>query len=82
MSSHPTTVPIMKSLSASFYLQEFAVSASAAGLSHMLHHPLYTLKSHMMYYGKDFRMSSFVKESFTSPTGFLYRGMLYTIASS
>ena len=53
--------------------QEFAVSAVAAGLSHVIHHPLYTLKSQMMYYGPEFRIGTFltnVKEQ----KSFLYRG--------
>lgn len=56
--------------------QEFAVSAAAAGLSHILHHPLYTLKSQMMYYGPEFRFKTFlgkVKEK----KSFLYRGVCY-----
>lgn len=52
-----------------------AVSGIAACASHVLHHPLYTLKSQMMYYGHDFKMSSFLKRSTSNPS-FLYNGMM------
>lgn len=72
MTSTPAFLKVTKSdvMSAG---QEFAVSAVAAGLSHVLHHPLYTLKSQMMFYGPEFRMATFfnkVKEQ----KSFLYRG--------
>ena len=53
--------------------QEFAVSAMAAGLSHILHHPLYTLKSQMMFYGPEFRFKMFVSKA-REHKSFLYRG--------
>ena len=55
--------------------QEFAVSAVAAGLSHVIHHPLYMLKSQMMYYGPEFSLWSFLKDARKQPRGFLYRGI-------
>jgi len=55
--------------------QEFAVSAVAAGLSHVLHHPLYTLKSQMMFYGPEFKFKLFVDRA-KEHKGFLYRGKL------
>ena len=54
--------------------QEFAVSAAAAGLSHLIHHPLYTLKSQMMFYGPQFRLKEFFRQAITQRTSFLYRG--------
>lgn len=53
--------------------QEFAVSAMAAGLSHVIHHPLYTLKSQMMFYGPEFKFRLFVYKA-TEQKSFLYRG--------
>ena len=53
--------------------QEFAVSAVAAGLSHLLHHPLYTLKSQMMFYGPEFKFRLFIDRA-KEHKGFLYRG--------
>jgi solute carrier family 25 aspartate/glutamate transporter 12/13/solute carrier family 25 carnitine/acylcarnitine transporter 20/29 len=53
--------------------QEFAVSAVAAGMSHIIHHPLYTLKSQMMYYGPEFRMRTFFSKV-REQKSFLYRG--------
>ena len=55
--------------------QEFAVSAIAAGLAHVIHHPLYTLKSQMMFYGPDFRMGRFFKQAWQQKHNFLYRGL-------
>ena len=54
---------------------EFAISASAAALAHVLHHPLYTLKSQMMFYGPEFRFKAFVYSAWKQPAGFLYRGV-------
>lgn len=53
--------------------QEFAVSAVAAGMSHIIHHPLYTLKSQMMYYGPEFRIRTFLS-NVRAQKSFLYRG--------
>ncbi len=53
--------------------QEFAVSAAAAGLSHLIHHPLYTLKSQMMFYGPQFQFKEFFRQAREQRT-FLYRG--------
>lgn len=53
--------------------QEFAVSAVAAGLSHVIHHPLYTLKSQMMFYGPEFRIQTFFS-NVRQQKSFLYRG--------
>lgn len=54
--------------------QEFAVSAVSAGLAHVIHHPLYTLKSQMMFYGADFRASRFFRQALQQKHNFLYRG--------
>ena len=59
-----------------YHAGDFSVSALAAATSHCIHHPLYTLKSQMMYYGSDFRFKNFFKRSFKEPIGFLYRGTL------
>lgn len=80
--SQPTGTWIQPSSSQLSNVQGFAVSASAACLSHMIHHPLYTLKSQMMYFGKEFQLGGFIRQSYTNPTGFLYRGMGITIQSS
>ena len=56
--------------------QEFAVSALAAGLAHLIHHPLYTLKSQMMFYGPDFRARRFFEQAWQQKHNFLYRGGL------
>lgn len=59
--------------------KEFAVSAAAASGSHMLHHPLYTLKSQMMFRGPRFRFKKFLGNVFSKPYGvFLYRGKQYS----
>ena len=59
--------------------KEFAVSAAAAAASHMLHHPLYTLKSQMMFRGPRFSFKVFVKNVLAKPYGaFLYRGKHYS----
>lgn len=55
--------------------QHFAVSASAAWLAHLLHHPLYTLKSQMMFHGPRFRFKTFFRSSANEPVRFLYRGL-------
>ena len=55
--------------------QDFAVSASAAWLAHLLHHPLYTLKSQMMFHGPRFSFKTFFRSSANEPVRFLYRGM-------
>ena len=54
--------------------QEFAVSAVSAGLAHLIHHPLYTLKSQMMFYGPKFRARMFFEQALTQKHNFLYRG--------
>ena len=54
--------------------QEFAVSALAAGLAHVIHHPLYTLKSQMMFYGPEFRITRFFQQAWQQKHNFLYRG--------
>ena len=54
--------------------QEFAVSAVSAGLAHLIHHPLYTLKSQMMFYGPKFRARRFFEQALTQKHNFLYRG--------
>lgn len=55
--------------------QEFAVSAISAGLSHVIHHPLYTLKSQMMFYGPEFSLKTFFYNA-KEHKSFLYRGKM------
>lgn len=55
--------------------QEFALSAVAAGMSHIIHHPLYTLKSQMMYHGPEFRIKTFFS-NVREQKSFLYRGLV------
>ena len=52
----------------------FFISGLAALSSHLVHHPLYTLKSHMMMHGVDFKVSHFLENIRHSPVRFLYRG--------
>lgn len=59
-----------------FQVGDFAMSALAAATSHCIHHPLYTLKSQMMFYGSEFSFKNFLKRSLREPTGFLYRGLI------
>ena len=59
---------------------EFAVSAAAAGMAHVLHHPLYTLKSQMMYYGPTFSFRNFLGNAWKHPVDFLYKGKIKIIA--
>ena len=57
--------------------QTVIVSGAAAGLAQILHHPLFTLKSQMMYHGKKFNFREFLHRGFVKqPAGFqfLYRG--------
>lgn len=56
--------------------KELAVSGAAAALAHVVHHPLYMLKSQMMYYGPQFRFRNFVEQSLRLHVRFLYRGEL------
>ena len=55
--------------------KDFAISGAAACLAHLIHHPLYTLKSHMMYHGHNFSLRQFVRQVVSQPT-FLYNGEL------
>jgi len=56
--------------------QEFVVSAVAAAMSHVIHHPLYMLKSQMMYYGPKFSPWEFIQQVRKQHVKFLYRGEL------
>jgi hypothetical protein len=51
----------------------FVLSCTAAGVAHVVHHPLYTLKSHMMMHGSEFNPRIFVGNVWSNPK-FLYRG--------
>jgi len=57
-------------------VSSFGISGLAALSSHLVHHPLYTLKSHMMMRGADFQFRMFVENTVRSPLRFLYRGKL------
>ena len=52
----------------------FCISGLAALSSHLVHHPLYTLKSHMMMHGAKFKGRLFVDNIRHSHVRFLYRG--------
>ena len=56
------------------FAQEFAVSCLSASLAHIPHHPLYTLKSQMMFYGRDFSFFSFVRRTRVTRGTFLFQG--------
>jgi solute carrier family 25 aspartate/glutamate transporter 12/13/solute carrier family 25 carnitine/acylcarnitine transporter 20/29 len=57
-------------------LQEFAVSCLSASLAHIPHHPLYTLKSQMMFYGRDFSILNFVRRTKNTRGTFLFQGLV------
>lgn len=57
------------------FAQEFAVSCLSASLAHIPHHPLYTLKSQMMFYGRDFSILNFVRRTKNTRGTFLFQGM-------
>jgi hypothetical protein len=57
------------------FAQEFAVSCLSASLAHIPHHPLYTLKSQMMFYGRDFSILNFVKHTRKTRGTFLFQGI-------
>lgn len=54
----------------------FGISGFAALASHLVHHPLYTLKSHMMMHGSKFKGQLFMENIRVNPVRFLYRGKL------
>ena len=56
--------------------QNAAVSCVSASLAHVPHHPLYTLKTQMMFYGRGFRFRNFFTKAWESRGVFLMRGML------
>lgn len=58
---------------------ESCLSGSAALASHIIHHPLYTLKSHMMMHGGKFQARLFLGNIRRSPVRFLYRGKNYVM---
>ena len=58
-------------------MSAFCISGLAALSSHLVHHPLYTLKSHMMMRGSDFQGRMFLDNIRRSPVRFLYRGEYY-----
>ena len=52
------------------------MSCLSASLAHIPHHPLYTLKSQMMYYGSDFSFFNFVRRARVTKGTFLFQGSL------
>ena len=56
-------------------VKNFGVSCLSASLAHVPHHPLYTLKSQMMYYGKDFRFTGFLRRAWNTKGLFLFQGI-------
>ena len=57
------------------FAQEFAVSCLSASLAHIPHHPLYTLKSQMMFYGRDFSLINFMRRTKHTKGTFLFQGL-------
>ena len=55
-------------------VQELAVSCLSASLAHIPHHPLYTLKNQMMYYGRDFSLLYFMRRTRNTKGTFLFQG--------
>lgn len=55
-------------------MQEFGVSCLAASLAHIPHHPLYTLKSQMMFYGREFSFFTFARRTRVTKGTFLFQG--------
>ena len=70
------TLTLERRHSAMSLLQEFGVSCLSASLAHIPHHPLYTLKSQMMYYGRDFSFFNFVRRAKVTKGTFLFQGSL------
>ena len=58
-------------------VKNFGVSCLSASLAHVPHHPLYTLKSQMMYYGKDFRFTNFFRRAWNTKGLFLFQGKCF-----
>ena len=63
------------------FAQEFAVSCLAASLAHIPHHPLYTLKSQMMFYGRDFSILNFMRRTRNTKGTFLFQGKTLWLSS-
>lgn len=57
-------------------VQEFGVSCLAASLAHIPHHPLYTLKSQMMFYGREFSFFNFLRRARVTKGTFLFQGLV------
>ena len=55
--------------------QNIAVSCVSAWLAHVPHHPLYRLKTQMMFHGKRFRLRNFLTMAWESRGTFLMRGI-------
>lgn len=66
------TLPINRTMS---LMQEFGVSCLSASLAHIPHHPLYTLKSQMMFYGRDFSFFNFMRRTKVTKGTFLFQGV-------
>ena len=56
------------------FVKNFGVSSLSASLAHVPHHPLYTLKSQMMFHGKKFRFTNFFARSWQTRGRFLFQG--------
>ena len=59
-----------------YILETLGVSSLSASLAHVPHHPLYTLKSQMMFHGKKFKFLSFLERSIQTKGTFLFQGMI------
>ena len=60
-------------------VQEFGVSCLSASLAHIPHHPLYTLKSQMMFYGREFSFFNFLRRTRVTKGTFLFQGKQTTL---
>ena len=56
------------------FMNNFGVSCLSASLAHIPHHPLYTLKSQMMYRGQRFNFGDFLNKALTTKGRFLFQG--------
>lgn len=57
-------------------LKDSGVTWLSASLAHIPHHPLYTLKNQMMYYGGEFKPKIFLGRTSNTRGLFLMRGII------
>lgn len=56
------------------FMNNFGVSCLSASIAHIPHHPLYTLKSQMMFRGQRFNFRHFLNKAWTTKGRFLFQG--------